>query len=49
MYEEADLINGRLDLSLHPDGGMLVTLEVPLDQQDDDAHIIKKYTNIETL
>ena len=45
MYEEADLVNGRLDLSLHPDGGMLVTLEVPLDQQDDDAYI-KKYTNI---
>lgn len=45
MYEEADLVNGRLDLSLHPDGGMLVTFAVPLDQQDDDA-CIKKYTNI---
>ena len=48
MHEEADLVNGRLELSIHPEGGLLVKLIVPLDEQDDGAYI-KKYTNLDLL
>ena len=48
MHEEADLVNGRLELSIHPEGGVHVKLVVPLDEQDDGGYI-KKYTNIDQL